>query len=75
MQITIAMSRLFELLEDLKITKVDKHWTMLCPFHEEETPSFVVGEEKYHCLSCGEEGDVADLLFHLAPDPREADEH
>lgn len=30
----------------------------LCPFHEEETPSFVISDNgtKFKCLSCGVEG-------------------
>lgn len=36
----------------------------LCPFHHERTPSCVVypDDQHYHCFSCGEHGDVIDLL-------------
>ncbi|MCB1181077.1 MAG: DNA primase [Chlamydiia bacterium] len=40
----------------------------LCPFHEEKTPSFIVGvgERHYHCFGCGAHGDaIAFLMDHL----------
>lgn len=53
------------ILSDLVRTKVDlkqagKEWKGLCPFHEEETPSFVVNDVKgfYHCFGCGVHGDA-----------------
>lgn len=30
----------------------------LCPFHEENTPSFYVYPDHYHCYGCGEHGDI-----------------
>ncbi|KAF5034803.1 DNA primase [anaerobic digester metagenome] len=43
-----------------------------CPFHEEKTASFSVSENKqiWHCIGCGEGGDVISLvekLFDLKP--------
>ena len=41
----------------------------LCPFHEEENPSFSYNPEKdlFHCLAghCGKSGDLADLWAHV----------
>lgn len=39
----------------------------LCPFHNEETPSFVVLEKKnaYFCFSCGAEGDTYEFKVML----------
>jgi DNA primase catalytic core len=36
-----------------------------CPFHEEETPSFVVSPKKnvFHCLGCGAGGSVVDFVM------------
>lgn len=34
---------------------------VLCPKHEEETPSCVVYDDKYHCFGCGANGPIADL--------------
>lgn len=38
-----------------------------CPFHEDETPSFVVSPEKnlFHCMGCGAAGSVIDLVMKL----------
>jgi DNA primase len=37
-----------------------RHLFASCPFHREQTPSFVVTESKglYHCFGCGAAGDV-----------------
>jgi DNA primase len=40
----------------------------LCPFHDEKTPSFVIGrgEAHYHCFGCGAHGDAIQFLMqHL----------
>lgn len=36
----------------------------LCPFHQEETPSFTVVPNKgfYHCFGCGAHGDLVDFI-------------
>lgn len=38
-----------------------------CPFHQEQTPSFVVDQKKntYHCFGCGEHGHVEDFKMAL----------
>lgn len=33
----------------------------ICPFHKESTPSMMVQNGRYHCLSCGRRGLVGDL--------------
>lgn len=35
---------------------------MLCPFHNEKTPSLVFYEDHYHCFGCGSGGDVFAFL-------------
>ena len=37
----------------------------LCPFHNENTPSFSVKNNSYHCFGCGVSGDTIDLAMHL----------
>ena len=39
----------------------------LCPFHSERTPSFIVNRNKqtFHCLGCGEHGDVISFIMKL----------
>lgn len=38
-----------------------------CPFHKDDTPSFVVSAEKglWHCFGCGEGGDVVAFLMKI----------
>lgn len=40
-----------------------KNYKILCPFHQEKTPSFVISSEKqiFHCFGCGKGGNV----FHF----------
>lgn len=37
----------------------------LCPFHNENTPSFSVNDQKgfFHCFGCGEHGDIVSFLM------------
>ena len=48
---------------DLK--KVGKSYLGLCPFHNENTPSFNVSEQKEmcHCFGCGAGGNVIDFVM------------
>jgi DNA primase len=38
---------------------------LLCPFHEEETPSFHIRprHQSYHCYSCGEAGNTISFIM------------
>ena len=44
-----------------------KGFVGLCPFHEEQTPSFSVNEQKqfYYCFGCGRGGNVFQFLVEL----------
>ncbi|MFP4078736.1 MAG: DNA primase [Candidatus Izemoplasmataceae bacterium] len=46
--------------EVTELKKRGKNYMGLCPFHEENTPSFSVSEEKqvYHCFSCKRSGNA-----------------
>lgn len=54
--------------EVVRLKKVGRHFSGLCPFHQEKTPSFTVSEDKqlYYCFGCGEGGTVYTFMmkFH-----------
>lgn len=51
----------------LPLQKVGSNYKTCCPFHSEQTPSFVVNEAKqiFHCFGCGEVGDVFSFVQKL----------
>ncbi|MBU3181590.1 DNA primase [Clostridium psychrophilum] len=51
--------------ERVKLKRVGKNYTGLCPFHNEKTPSFTVSVEKqiYKCFGCGEAGNVISYIM------------
>lgn len=54
--------------KSLKLTRDGAEYRALCPFHNEQTPSFTINDAKgfYHCFGCGAHGDVIDFVseFH-----------
>ena len=38
---------------------------ILCPFHEEKSPSMVITEDTYYCLSCGESGNTKHIQNYI----------
>ncbi|URG49845.1 toprim domain-containing protein [Pectobacterium quasiaquaticum] len=48
-----------------KVVKRGKGWVVLCPFHQENTPSCVISPEKnlYHCFGCDAGGSVIDWVM------------
>ncbi|MDG0807535.1 DNA primase [Pectobacterium brasiliense] len=48
-----------------KVVKRGKDWVVLCPFHQEKTPSCVISPEKnlYHCFGCDAGGSVLDWVM------------
>ena len=51
--------------EYIPLKKAGKNYKALCPFHEEQTPSFVVSPEKqlFHCFGCGAGGNVFSFIM------------
>ena len=47
------------------LTKTGKHLRGLCPFHNEQTPSFFVfpDSQRYKCFGCGTSGDLFDFVM------------
>jgi DNA primase len=53
--------------ETVALKKTGNHFSGLCPFHREKTPSFKVFPESqnFHCFGCGEGGTVFDFLMKI----------
>ena len=51
----------------VKLTKNGKNYKGLCPFHHEDTPSFIVSPDKKlaHCFGCGGGGDPIKFLMQI----------
>lgn len=51
----------------LSLTKSGSNYKGRCPFHKDDTPSFVVSAEKglWHCFGCGEGGDLFAFLMKI----------
>ncbi len=51
--------------ERVKLKRIGKNYTGLCPFHNEKSPSFTVSQEKqiYKCFGCGEAGNVISYIM------------
>jgi len=55
---------LFQKSNYLELKKSGANYHCCCPFHEENTPSFVVNQAKnmFHCFGCGESGDFISFV-------------
>ena len=49
----------------IEIKKNGSEFNALCPFHEENTPSFTISPKKefYHCFGCGAGGDAINFVM------------
>lgn len=48
----------------VSVNQSGSRYKSLCPFHNENTPSFIIDEhsQTYHCFGCGESGDVISFV-------------
>ncbi|GKV64637.1 MULTISPECIES: DNA primase [Sporosarcina] len=53
--------------EYVQLAKRGKNWFGLCPFHEENSPSFSVSEDKqlFHCFGCGASGNAITFMMDM----------
>ena len=51
----------------IQVKSVGSSYKALCPFHSENTPSFIINREKqiYKCFGCGEGGDVVRFIMKI----------
>ena len=64
----VAKSDIVDVISDyVQLSKAGKNYKGLCPFHGENTPSFVVSPDKgiYKCFGCGEGGNVVSFISTL----------
>jgi DNA primase len=49
----------------VKLIRVGREYKACCPFHQENTPSFYVNDQKgfFHCFGCGAHGDSIGFLM------------
>ncbi|MBF0141808.1 MAG: hypothetical protein HQL74_16230 [Magnetococcales bacterium] len=49
------------------LRRVGREWEACCPFHQENTPSFKVDQEKgaWNCFGCGRKGDVIEFAKEI----------
>lgn len=60
--------KFLEEINQIKDIVVAERRTLLCPFHEEKTPSFIIDPllQTYHCYGCGKKGEIKNLERELA---------
>lgn len=64
----VEKSDIVDVISDyVQLSKAGKNYKGLCPFHGENTPSFVVSPDKgiYKCFGCGEGGNVVSFISSI----------
>lgn len=66
-QIKSSVSLLEVVQEHVVMKKAGKSYQGLCPFHNEQTPSFFVNEQKgiFKCFGCQKSGDVINFFSEI----------
>lgn len=64
----LSQTDIVDVISDyVQLTKAGKNYKGLCPFHGENTPSFIVSPDKgiYKCFGCGQGGNVISFISQL----------
>ena len=64
----LSQTDIVDVINDyIQLTKAGKNFKGLCPFHGENTPSFVVSPDKgiFKCFGCGQGGNVVSFITQL----------
>src|SRR5699024_3535293 len=66
-QIRNAVDIVDVIVEYIQLKKQGRNYFGLCPFHNENTPSFSVSPDKqiYHCFSCGVGGNALSFVMNM----------
>jgi hypothetical protein len=63
----IESAKAYDLLSlissDILVKKRGSTYLALCPFHNEDTPSFTIKDNHFHCFGCGKHGDTIAWLM------------
>jgi DNA primase len=59
----VSMSIVDTIGAHVELRQAGEQYTGLCPFHDEQTPSFFVRprEQDFHCFGCGAHGSESDF--------------
>lgn len=63
-----SLKTFLDFIDELKLKKTKRGWTLLCPFHQEKTPSFTIADGKYHCFGCQAKGEVDNITVNFIQD-------
>ncbi len=47
----------------VRLARSGRNWKGNCPFHQENTPSFYVYDDHFHCFGCGAHGDAVGFVM------------
>jgi hypothetical protein len=62
------MATMFDVLDQLEITHTGQPGHILCPLHDEDTPSLMVWDDHWYCFGCSKGGNARDLVYALHGD-------
>ena len=66
-QIRLRLNLVDVVQQHVRLRKVGREYSGLCPFHQEKTPSFSVNEQKqsWYCFGCQKGGDLFEFIEQI----------